>query len=179
MDSADIPATMMLKLLSDNGVEAVVYPELPDGFFIHRVFGENGKDIEYNGVQNSFIMTDDYAYVDICAYKPVDPGKYKIEFNIKQEKGVENSYHNGGIYYVYKYTVTGGEFIVPGENTVLGDLNGDGKLTVADIVGVQKYLSNVKTITKEALGQLDLNNDGKFNVFDLIILKRKIINAAK
>ncbi len=179
MDAADVPASMMLELLSDNGVDAVVYPKLPDGFYITRVFGENGNSIMYNGAENSFVMTGNYAFVDICADKPVSPGKYKIEFDIRQEKRVENLSHDGGICYIYKYNVAGGEFTVPDENAVPGDVNGDGKTTVSDIVEMQKYLTKFKPITKKIFEQLDLNNDSKFNVFDFIILKRQIINAAK
>ncbi|MGN0620748.1 MAG: dockerin type I repeat-containing protein [Porcipelethomonas sp.] len=58
----------------------------------------------------------------------------------------------------------------PTDNT--GDLNNDGKVNVADIVLLQKYITKKSDdISKSA----DLNNDGKVNVFDVVILKRKLI----
>ena len=61
------------------------------------------------------------------------------------------------------------------EPKLLGDANNDGKVTIADIVLMQKYLTNADVdIHYEAI---DMNEDGKFNVFDLIVIKRMILNA--
>ena len=61
------------------------------------------------------------------------------------------------------------------EPKLLGDANNDGKVTIADIVLMQKYLTNADVdIHYEAI---DMNEDGKFNVFDLIVIKRMMLNA--
>ncbi|MDE6019741.1 MAG: leucine-rich repeat protein [Ruminococcus sp.] len=197
LNSTDQFECICLELLSDMDVEAVVYPELPDGFYVLNISGRNGNDIKYNGAQEFFVMTDNRAYVQICVHDSVKAGKYQIGFNIKQEKYEENSNHDGGTCYVYKYNITGGEFTVnnrneiirdasgDGEltvatkNEILGDVNGDGKTTIVDVVGMQKYLFNFKTITKETLKKLDLNDDGRFNIFDMAVLKKQIIDAEK
>lgn len=179
IDSVDTIDTVCLELLSDTDVEAVIYPELPDGFFVQNISDKNGNNIMYNAAQNFFVMTDNVAVVNFYVDNSVEPGKYQIGFNIKQEKYEENSHHDGGTYYTYKYNVTGGECTVATKSEIPGDINGDGKTTVVDIVEVKKYLFNFKTITKENFKQLDLNNDGKFNVFDMIILKEQIIDAKK
>ncbi len=54
--------------------------------------------------------------------------------------------------------------------TQTGDINGDGVISVSDIVSVQKAL--VGTSTTIDFDVIDINCDNKFNVFDLIILKR-------
>ena len=57
-----------------------------------------------------------------------------------------------------------------------GDLNKDGKITVADIVLLQKYLvkKDAEISDKSAA---DVDKNGKVNIFDAVKLKRMIINS--
>ena len=57
----------------------------------------------------------------------------------------------------------------------VGDLNKDGKITIADIVLLQKFLVNedVEIADKTAA---DVDKNGKVNIFDAIKLKRMIIS---
>ncbi|MCM1227222.1 MAG: dockerin type I repeat-containing protein [Clostridium sp.] len=61
------------------------------------------------------------------------------------------------------------------KNEIPGDINGDGKTTVSDIVMMQQYLLGVKKLTAKQWKLADMNGDGKVNVFDIIILKRILI----
>ena len=56
------------------------------------------------------------------------------------------------------------------------DLNKDGKITVADIVLLQKYLvkKDAEISDKSAA---DVDKNGKVNIFDAVKLKRMIINS--
>ena len=58
----------------------------------------------------------------------------------------------------------------PSGNSVLGDVTGDKKVTVADLVKVTKYVANVKgnSIDKASA---DVNADGRVNVFDMVLYK--------
>ncbi len=56
---------------------------------------------------------------------------------------------------------------------VAGDVNGDKKIDVADVITLQKWLVNMVDIKDLSLA--DINSDGKINIFDLIILKRMIV----
>ena len=57
------------------------------------------------------------------------------------------------------------------DDTVCGDLNNDGIVTVIDVRMLQMWLSN-KQVRISNTDSADLNGDGKVNVFDLVILKR-------
>ena len=48
---------------------------------------------------------------------------------------------------------------------IMGDADGNGKLEIADIVLIQKYLVKKADIT-------DINSSGSINIFDLINIKR-------
>ena len=54
--------------------------------------------------------------------------------------------------------------------TIPGDLNGDGKVNVMDLIRLKRYLAD----GTEVVGNADVNGDGKVNVMDLIRLKRYI-----
>lgn len=58
----------------------------------------------------------------------------------------------------------------PSGNSALGDVTGDKKVTVADLVKVTKYVANVKgnSIDKASA---DVNADGRINVFDMVLYK--------
>ena len=58
----------------------------------------------------------------------------------------------------------------------VGDVNADGKVSVADAVSLCKYLTGeTKTVGDAAAA--DLNADGKLNVVDLTLLKRQILRG--
>ncbi len=58
-----------------------------------------------------------------------------------------------------------------------GDLNADNKLSVSDVVLMQKYLVKKTRLSSVLRNLADLNNDGTVNVFDCIILKRRILKG--
>ncbi len=64
----------------------------------------------------------------------------------------------------------------PTKPIVNGDANGDGVLTVVDIVALQRYLFGKSTITAENAKCVDLTRDGRLNGFDLALLKRTLLH---
>ena len=58
-----------------------------------------------------------------------------------------------------------------------GDVNLDGKVTVADAVMLQKYILAVQSFQIENFINADVYADGEVNVFDLAILKRMLLNS--
>lgn len=59
------------------------------------------------------------------------------------------------------------EFISLGEKSVLlGDVNGDGKITIADATTIQKHLAKLTELSGEQLINADTNSDGKITITD-------------
>ncbi len=58
-----------------------------------------------------------------------------------------------------------------------GDVNLDGKVSVEDVVLLQKYLMKKATISKEAFNNADMNSDKKVNIYDLISHKKAVLSA--
>lgn len=67
--------------------------------------------------------------------------------------------------------VDDGGWIVP---DISGDVNGDGRFTVSDVVTMQNYLLGKNSLTNWRAG--DINNDNIIDVFDLYFMKNMIIS---
>lgn len=64
---------------------------------------------------------------------------------------------------------------VPSFGTALvGDANGDGKISIADATIIQKHLAKISEISEENTRFADLNGDGKITVTDATIIQKKI-----
>ena len=55
---------------------------------------------------------------------------------------------------------------------IMGDADGNGKLEIADIVLIQKYLVKKADITDINFINSDMDSSGSINIFDLINIKR-------
>lgn len=56
-----------------------------------------------------------------------------------------------------------------------GDLNGDNKITLTDLIPLQKHLLCQTTLTADQSALADLNEDSIVNIIDLILLKRTLL----
>ena len=55
---------------------------------------------------------------------------------------------------------------------MIGDLNGDGKVTIKDITILQRFLAEFDEFTDEQYKLADMNRDGKVNVRDVTAMQR-------
>lgn len=69
---------------------------------------------------------------------------------------------NGSIYETYEISVN-------------GDINGDGKLTVFDILKVQDYILKKSSLSGTYLSSADYNKDGNVNILDLLLIQQYIL----
>lgn len=60
------------------------------------------------------------------------------------------------------------------EIDVPGDLTGDGKVNVKDLIMIKKYILGVEGITEKAFKNADMNNDGKISVVDVLLICRVV-----
>ena len=57
-------------------------------------------------------------------------------------------------------------------NAPLGDVNGDGKVTISDAIMIFRYLAGKTEFTDEEFRQADLNGDGDITIADAIVIFR-------
>lgn len=75
---------------------------------------------------------------------------------------------NGGLKATCRITV--------GSDTVIGDINGDSKVTLADAVLIQKYLIGTLELTTEQLSAADISGDGDVTLVDAVKFQKMLIN---
>lgn len=85
----------------------------------------------------------------------------------------------------YKLTIVRG---APSENANVieadpsnhkGDLNGDGQITVIDIIKVQRIIVGLDSLTDANRVLADLNGDGKVSAVDIVIIQRHIVGLQR
>ena len=59
---------------------------------------------------------------------------------------------------------------------LLGDVNQDNAVGIADIVSLQKYIINQGTLSSDGKANADINSDNRVNIFDLSLLKSMVSN---
>ncbi len=94
-------------------------------------------------------------------------GAYK---NVK-DTGVENTYRITKVTGAVTINVTTEKSATPSDYT-LGDVNGDGYITVADATLVQQHAAELITLTDTALLAADTNKDGYVTVVDATLIQR-------
>ena len=57
---------------------------------------------------------------------------------------------------------------------VLGDVNGDGVVTLKDVLISRKYVAGVSALTEEELSRGDLNGDGVVTLKDVLIMRKMV-----
>lgn len=59
---------------------------------------------------------------------------------------------------------------------VVGDNNGDGKITITDVVRANLYLTHLKELQGEFAKAVDINNDGRVTITDIVKVKLKSVH---
>ncbi len=82
--------------------------------------------------------------------------------------------------YEFKYEISTNRLSVYYSNKTAdctGDVNADGKFTIADVVLFQKWLLAVPNVTLPDWKAADLCDDDRLDVFDLCMMKRLLLNS--
>ena len=61
---------------------------------------------------------------------------------------------------------------------VTGDVNGDGKITITDMIMIKSHLLKKSTLTGAAAYAADTNGDGKISITDFIQMKSHLLNKS-
>ncbi|MBR2086549.1 MAG: dockerin type I repeat-containing protein [Oscillospiraceae bacterium] len=106
----------------------------------------------------------------IRVYKPVQPGTIRLTAAEKRIWEKEPVYSDT-VYYAIDEALNVTE-TEPAE-ALYGDVNGDGELSVADLVTLRKYLHGKGTLAKPELS--DLDGDGQVDIFDFAELRQLLL----
>lgn len=58
----------------------------------------------------------------------------------------------------------------------IGDVDGDGEVTVMDATLVQKYIVSLETLTDSQLNVANVNGDGEISVIDATQIQKIVVN---
>lgn len=62
---------------------------------------------------------------------------------------------------------------------IIGDANGDGKISIADATVIQKFLAKMNSLSDEKIKIADINGDGRISVTDATIIQKRIAGLIK
>lgn len=65
---------------------------------------------------------------------------------------------------------------IPAVKTTMGDINGDGTVTVADLIRLQRHILGLEVLSGQNQLAADLNGDKKLDVKDVVLLQRAILD---
>ena len=71
-----------------------------------------------------------------------------------------------------------GTLVATKEIVVRGDISGDGMITIADLVRVNRHTLNISLLSGIQLSAADVNNNGSVNIQDLVLINRHILGIA-
>lgn len=49
---------------------------------------------------------------------------------------------------------------------IIGDVNGDGRITIDDLIEIEKHMINIKELKGDAFTAADVNHDGEVDILD-------------
>ncbi|MBO5105086.1 MAG: RICIN domain-containing protein, partial [Ruminococcus sp.] len=138
---------------------------------------ENGSDSDGADISLENLSGDSSQKFNLYVN---DDGTYTILSAVSDSKSCADVYgislENGANICQWNYWGGDGQkFIIEPASleTVIGDVNADGKFSVADVVMLQKWIINAGDITD--LGAGDLNKDDRVDSFDLVLMKQEIV----
>lgn len=137
--------------------------------------GSNGKQVYYTyasvdpiNVENDFVLLE----LEFTAKAFANIGSSNFVFNMINFK--YGSEQNQDIPYVSPSMVS---VKITESDVLLGDVNGNGEITIADAMIVFQSLSGkIEPLVGKQLGAADMNKDGEVTIVDAMMLFRQIAN---
>jgi len=71
-----------------------------------------------------------------------------------------------------------GTLVETKEIVVRGDVSGDGAITIADLVRINRHTLKISTLSGCQLAAADVNNNGSVNIQDVVLINRHILGIA-
>ena len=65
-----------------------------------------------------------------------------------------------------QYANDNGFTFIEWEDAMIGDVTGDGNITISDVTAIQRHVAELELLTEEQLSAADTNGDGEINIAD-------------
>ena len=119
----------------------------------------------------SLQMTENPFYWDISQYKDADIFDVSLLYNNIPEGYFLDTASTG----VRKFDNGAMDYIFRLKKSVRGDANGDGKLNIADLVSLKRWLLGTPDAELADWKDADLCSDGKLDVFDFCLMRSLLV----
>ncbi len=130
-------------------------------------------------LRNKFNAFSDGTHTSGDAMEKLEVPTGVIGYSLKNLADAENQWDNVLVY--FNGTTEDVEVTLPGEKEerLLGDVNGDGKVTAKDALLILRYTINLQKLDDEQLKVANVLGDGKVSAKDAMHIQRCTINNAK
>lgn len=176
-DEIDTSGMVVMVTYSDDSKENIY-----NGFYAeiaNRKVGENTVTVCYNGFDLKYIVEIAESQCSYTVYYLDETGDEitealtgtatagsTINLEIPKVQGYTpvNTEQTEVIGYNNDFVVRYTE--ISKTSFIIGDVNGDGKISILDATEIQKYLAELSTLNDEQLAVADTNGDGKISILD-------------
>lgn len=126
------------------------------------------KQVQFSLAQDTLKDGADRTY-QFTVLKPLEKGKLKVTVRQAREWNPDDGrILQTKFYYVRDY------LSLAELKITMGDLDGDGQMTTADLVLLSKYLGGTQNLDEVQFFAADLRNDNRINAADLSVMKRQL-----
>ncbi len=156
-----------------------------------RVMYENkistGYEIWYSAAETQPTSDSDWSKISVTG--PSNEGNSAVFFTPVYAKFVrihhsgvygitpdaEGIYASGTMFAIKEFQVMVIPAVQPIRNLLNGDANGDGKLTISDLLEIKKHILTILTLSGDRLASANINGSGDVSVEDLALMKMHLL----
>ena len=122
----------------------------------------------------------------ICDHTSMNKADFDMTTGTYTVSNTKTSYNQGSFTDMYNYAadwmtsraawISSKWFSEYTPSAKIGDVDGDGEVTVMDATLVQKYIVSLETLTDSQLNVADVNGDGEISVIDATQIQKIVVN---
>ena len=122
----------------------------------------------------------------ICDHTSMNKADFDMTTGTYTVSNTKTSYNQGSFTDMYNYVadwmtsraawISSKWFSEYTPSAKIGDVDGDGEVTVMDATLVQKYIASLETLTDSQLNVADVNGDGEISVLDATQIQKIVVN---